>query len=119
MSGSLVLPIPFNTTISAGNYWLGYAWSSTRARASTGNLTTGSDYSFGAIVGMSRLAVDSLYRNFGSTASTARSQFIPYGLYTAAAATAPPTNINLSSDLSSLASQFVPYFNFQVRGLTK
>jgi hypothetical protein len=31
----------------------------------------------------------------------------------------PPTNIAISSDLSSLASQWVPYFNFQVRGLTK
>jgi hypothetical protein len=119
MSGSLVQPFPFNTTITAGVYWLGYAWSSTRARASTGNLTTGSDYSFGALVGMSRLALDSLYRNFGSTATTARSQIIPYGVYTAAANMVPPTNIALSSDLSSLASQWVPYFNFQVRGLTK
>ena len=112
-------PFCFNTTISAGVYWLGYAWSSTRARASTGNLTTGSDFSFGALLGFSRLAVDSLYRNFGSTASTARSQLIPYGLYTAAANMTPPTAIALSSDLSSLASQWVPYFNFQVRGLTK
>jgi hypothetical protein len=118
-SGSLVQPFGFNTTISAGVYWLGYAWSSTRARASTGNLTTGSDFSFGALLGMSRLAVDSLYRNFGSTVTTARSQQIPYGLYTAAANMVPPVDIKLSSDLSSLASQWVPYFNFQVRGLTK
>jgi hypothetical protein len=31
----------------------------------------------------------------------------------------PPVDIKLSSDLSSLASQWVPYFNFQNRGLTK
>jgi hypothetical protein len=119
LSGSLVQPFGFNTTISAGVYWLGYAWSSTRARASTGNLTTGSDFSFNGLVGMSRLAVDSVYRNFGSTTSSARSQLIPYGLYTAAANMTPPVDIKLSSDLSSLASQWVPYFNFQVRGLTK
>jgi len=119
LSGSIVMPVGLTTTLTAGIYWLGYAWSSTRARASTGNLTTGSDFSFGGVVGMSRLAVDSLYRNFGSTASTARSQLIPYGLYTAAANMTPPTNIALSSDLSSLASQFVPYFNMAYRGLTK
>ncbi len=119
VSGSVVQPFGFNTTISAGNYWLGYAWSSTRARASTGNLTTGSDFSFGGLLGLSRLAVDSLYRNFGSTVTTARSQQVPYGLYTAAANMTPPVFVNFSSDLSSLASQWVPYFNFQVRGLTR
>jgi hypothetical protein len=118
-SGSLVQPFGFNTTISAGVYWLGYAWSSTRARASTGNLTTGSDFSFGALQGISRLEQNSVYRNFGSTATAARTAQVPYGLYTAAANMVPPTNIAISSDLSSLASQWVPYFNFQVRGLTK
>jgi hypothetical protein len=82
-------------------------------------MSSGSDFSFGGLLGMSRLAVDSVYRNFGSTASTARSQIIPYGVYTAAANLTPPVDIKLSSDLSSLASQWVPYFNFQVRGLTK
>jgi hypothetical protein len=114
-----VQPFGFNTTISAGVYWLGYAWSSTRARASTGNLTTGSDFSFGALQGISRLEQNSVYRNFGSTVSGPRSAMVPYGLYTAAANMVPPTNIAISSDLSSLASQWVPYFNFQVRGLTK
>jgi hypothetical protein len=118
-SGSLVQPFGFNTTISAGVYWLGYAWSSTRARASTGNLTTGSDFSFGALQGISRLEQNSVYRNFGSTATAARTAQVPYGLYTAAANMVPPVNIAISSDLSSLASQWVPYFNFQVRGLTK
>jgi hypothetical protein len=32
---------------------------------------------------------------------------------------APPQFVNLSSDLSSLASQWSPYFNFQMRGLTQ
>ena len=90
-----------------------------RARASTGNLTTGSDFSFGALQGISRLEQNSVYRNFGSTATAARTAQVPYGLYTAAANMVPPTNIAISSDLSSLASQWVPYFNFQMRGLTK
>ncbi len=120
ISGSIVQPIGFNTTLSAGIYWLGYAWSSTRASASTGGLlVSGPDFGFSGLVGMSRLAVDSLFRNLGSTVTTARSQLIPYGVYTAAANMAPPSAIALSSDLSSLASQWVPYFNFQLRGLTK
>jgi hypothetical protein len=119
LSGSVVQPFGFNTTISAGVYWLGYAWSSTRARASTGNLTTGSDFSFGGLEGISRLELNSVYRNFGSTATGPRSAMVPYGLYTAAANMVPPATIAISSDLSSLASQWVPYFNFQNRGLTK
>jgi hypothetical protein len=120
ISGSLVQPIGFSTTLTAGVYWLGYAWSTTRATASTGGqLGSAPDFGFSGLLGMSRLAVDSLYRNFGSTASTARSQFIPYGVYTGGANMAPPSAIALSSDLSSLASQWVPYFNFNYRGLTK
>jgi hypothetical protein len=40
-------------------------------------------------------------------------------MYTAAANMVPPTNIAISSDLSSVASQWIPYFNFAFRGLTK
>lgn len=120
ISGSLVQPYGFSTTLTAGIYWVGYAWSSTRATASTGGqLGSAPDFNFSGLLGLSRLAIDSLYRNFGSTATTARSQLIPYGVYTGAANLAPPTNIALSSDLSSLASQWVPYFNWNNRGLTK
>ncbi len=120
ISGSLVQPFGFSTTLTAGVYWMGYAWSTTRASASTGGqLSSGPDFGFSGLLGMSRLAVDSLFRNFGSTTSGARSMLIPYGVYTGGAAMAPPTAIALSSDLSSLASQWVPYFNFNYRGLTK
>jgi len=120
ISGSLVQPFGFSTTLTAGVYWMGYAWSSTRGTTTTGGqLASAPDFGFSGLLGMSRLAVDSLFRNFGSTVTTARSQLIPYGVYTGAAAMAPPTAIALSSDLSSLASQWVPYFNFNYRGLTK
>jgi hypothetical protein len=120
VTGSWLLPVGFNSTVSAGNYWLGVCWSTTMGSTTTGALlASANEWGMSALMGFSRLAVDSLYRNFGSTAATNRSQIIPYGVYTGGANTAPPANIALSSDLSSMASQWVPYFNFQMRGLTK
>jgi hypothetical protein len=119
LSNSVIYPIGFNTTISAGNYWLGFAWSTTRGTSSTGNLASALDFSQSSIVGVSRLLLEASYRNWASTATTARSHIMPYGVYTAAANMAPPANIAFSSDLSSIASAWVPYFNFQNQGITK
>jgi hypothetical protein len=120
ISGSLVQPFGFSTTLTAGVYWLGYGWSSTRGSTTTGGLLgSAPDFGFSGLVGQSRLEMNSLYRNFGSTVTNARSAFVPYGVYTGAANLAPPSAIALSSDLSSLASQWVPYFNLNYRGLTK
>ncbi len=122
LNNSVMIPVGFNTTISAGNYWLGVAWSSTTASATSQTSYTAASalwYSQLSIVGISRLELNSLYRNWGSTATTARSQFVPSGVYTAAANMTPPTFIALSSDISSMASQWVPYFNFINQGITK
>ncbi len=120
LSNSIIEPIGFNTTISGGAYWLGFAWSTTRATASTGGaLASALDFSVSSEVGISRLVLESAYRNFGSTVTTARSHIMPYGVYTGGANMAPPQFIALSSDLSSLASAWVPYFNFQYQGITK
>jgi hypothetical protein len=120
VSNSVMYPIGFNSTITAGNYWLGFAWSSTRSNASTGTrVASALDFAQSSIVGISRLVLESAYRNWGSTVTTARSHIMPYGVYTGAANMAPPQFIALSSDLSSIASAWVPYFNFQNQGITK
>lgn len=120
VSNSIIEPIGFNTTILPGAYWLGFAWSTTRATASTGgNLASALDFAVSSELGISRLILESAYRNWGSTATTARSHIMPYGVYTGAANMAPPQYINFSSDLSSLGSAWVPYFNFQNQGITK
>jgi hypothetical protein len=70
-------------------------------------------------IGISHLELNSLFRNWGSTATTARSGLMPGGVYTAAANMAPPQFVALSSDLASVASQWTPYFNFAAAGITK
>lgn len=120
LSNSVIFPIGFNTTINPGAYWLAFAWSSTRATASTGGLLgSASDFSVSSDVGISRLVLESAYRNWGSTVTTARSHIMPYGLFTGVANMAPPATLAFSSDLSSIASAWVPYFNFQLNNLTK
>jgi hypothetical protein len=120
LSNSIIEPVGFNTTIQPGAYWLGFAWSTTRATASTGGLLgSAPDFSVSNECGISRLVLESAYRNWGSTVTTARSHLMPYGVYTGGANMAPPQYIALSSDLSSLASAWVPYFNFQNQGITK
>ena len=120
LSNSIIEPIGFNTTIPPGAYWLAFAWSTTRGTSTTGGLLASAlDFSVSSEVGISRLVLESAYRNWGSTVTTARSHIMPYGVYTGAANMAPPSVVNLSSDLSSLASAWVPYFNFQLQGITK
>jgi hypothetical protein len=122
LSNSLIVPVGFNTTIQPGVYWLAVAWSSTTASATSQTSFAGASalmFSELSQVGISRLELNSAYRNWGSTATTARSGIMPGGVYTAAANMAPPQFVALSSDLASVASQWQPYFNFQARGLTK
>lgn len=122
LSNSVMVPVGFNTTISAGNYWLGVAWSTTTASATSQTSFAGASalwFSQLSLVGISRLELNSLFRNWGSTATTARSQLVPTGAYTAAANMTPPQFIALSSDIASVASQWIPYFNFVNQGITK
>ena len=120
LSTSVIFPVGLNTTIAPGAYWLAGAFSSTRASATTANWAGGSalDFSQSGVLGISRLVLESAWRNWGSTATAARSHLMPYGVYTGAANLAPPATVNLSSDLSSLGSAWIKYFNFQYRGLT-
>lgn len=121
LSDQLIQPVGFNTTITAGAYWMACWWSSTRSSQTSGTSFAGAsalDFSQKSQVGISRLLLEASYRNWASTATTARSHIMPYGVYTAVSAV-PPQYVNFSSDLSSLGSAWVPYFNFQNQGITK
>jgi hypothetical protein len=120
VSNSIMECVPLNTTIGPGGLWLAFMWNTSRGSASTGGaLASALDFAVSSECGISRLILESAYRNWGSTVTTARSHIMPYGVYTAGTNVAPPQYVNLSSDLSSIASAWIPYFNFQVNGLTK
>jgi len=122
LSNSIVMPVGFNTTIQAGNYWLAQMYSTTHNTATSGTSYAGASaliFSQLNQVGIQRVALES-YRNWGSTATTARSQIFPGAgaVYTAASG-APPQYVAFSSDLATVANGIIPYFNFVNRGLTK
>jgi len=117
LSDSIIQPVGLNTTLAPGAYWMAVQWASTSAVSSTNSSIGNLIFSQLSIVGVSRVVLDASFRNWGSTATTARSGIAPYGVYTAQSAV-PPQFVALNSDLSSLASAWVPYFNFQARGLT-
>lgn len=109
MSGAMLVPFGFNTTISAGDYWLGVAWStaSTTAGTSVNGASIWPQINQGALYRMSSMS----HRQFGKTASSTGSQFVPgHGAVYSAASAVPPPTIPFS-DLRSAASHVIPYFN--------
>lgn len=117
LSGSLMIPVGLNTTITGGVYWMGLAWSTSRSNASTGTrIATALDFSHSGWIGLSRIVMDSVYRGWPATASTSISAIVPYGAATNAAAITPPANIVISNGLATIASAWVPYFNVNLRG---
>ena len=116
----IVQPVAFNTTLLPGAYWFAEASSFTRASATTGGLlATALDYSVSADDWITRVN-NNVFVNWGSTVANSRSAYLgACGVYTGAANMAPPQFVALSSDLATVASQAIPYFNFMVRGLTK
>ncbi len=102
------MPIPFNTTLSPGQYFLAEGWSST-----TGGNAIGAN-SFmvrSAQVALSS-AVGTSYRLFNSTAANTTGQpFMGLGFWTAASA-GPPATIAMT-DIRNSTSYDLPYFNIQ------
>lgn len=121
LSNSVIFPVGLNTMMTAGNYWLAQMFSTTTASAVT-NYGAASGLIFSNLnqVAIQRIDMNSLYRNWASTTTNARSQIFPGGgaVYTAASAV-PPTFVNFSSDLATIANNLVPYFNFVFQGITK
>lgn len=124
LTGGFILPIGFNTTLSPGNYWLANAWSFTRtsSRTNAAGMASGGDFVTQNLFGMSNAVQSDLvsFKNFGSSITNARSQYFGIvGTYTGAANMDPPQYIAISSDVSIATQYLRPYFNYQVRGLTK
>jgi hypothetical protein len=106
LSGSMQIPVGFNTTINPGNYWLAQAWST--------NSTTGgsseSVFSQASTIGV-LMAQLSVFRMFPQTTTNVSSQYMPgRGVYSASQSN-PPTTMAFS-DIRTWASDIIPYFNF-------
>lgn len=109
MSGAMLVPFGFNTTLSAGDYWLGVAWStaSTTAGTSVNGASIWPHINQGALYGMSSMS----HRPFGATVSNTSSQFMPgHGAVYSAASAVPPPTIPFRY-LRSAGSHVIPYFN--------
>jgi hypothetical protein len=106
LSGSMQIPVGFNTTINPGNYWLAQAWS-------TNSTTAGSSesvFSQASTIGV-LMAQLSVFRMFPQTTTNVSSQYMPgRGVYSASQSN-PPTTMAFS-DIRTWASDIVPYFNF-------
>ena len=110
LSGAMLVPFGFNTTLSAGDYWLGIAYStaSTTAGTSVAGASIWPQINQGGLYIMSSMS----HRQFGATASSTGSQFIPgHGAIYSAVSAVPPPTIPFS-DLRSVASHAIPYVNF-------
>lgn len=111
LSSQLMIPIPFNTTINPGQYYLAHMWITGSTTATTGGVTTANVLSIVnqyAILGNTNTAA----RIWGQTAATSGSApFMGVGVYSAGSA-APPATIAFS-DLRTFASMQIPYWNYQ------
>jgi len=107
LSGSLMLPIPFNTTINAGVWYLGLNWS-------TASSTTGSSQVGFAVVNAVGQIIEAnivSYRMFGQTVNNNSSAWFPgHGQWSVASA-APPATIAFS-DLRAAATNAEHYLNW-------
>jgi hypothetical protein len=106
LSGSMQIPVGFNTTINPGNYWMAQAWST--------NSTTGgsSESVFSQVSNMGILmAQNSVFRMWPQTTTNVSSQYYPgRGVYSASQSNPPITMA--FSDIRTWASDIIPYFNF-------
>ena len=109
ISGAMLIPMGFNTSLSPGNYLLGLAYSTASTTGGT-SINGASIWPLVNMVAMYKMASYS-HRQFASTASSTGSQyFMPQGVFSAASASAPAT-IN-PRDVRSQASNQQPYVNF-------
>jgi len=106
LAGQCILPIGFNTTITAGNYWFAQAYTSATTTAGT----TASLWSFSNQAALS-VALQAAPRLWGQTASVANSGMMPgQGVYTSTSAS-PPATVAFAS-ISSLGVSAKQYFNY-------
>lgn len=113
LSSQLMIPIPFNTTINPGAYWIGQMWTTGSGSTSTGtNVATTLVNTFSvvnqyALYGNTNTAA----RAWLQTAASSGSQPYPgVGVYSAASAV-PPTTMAFS-DVRTQNSQPLAYINY-------
>lgn len=109
VSGALLIPMGFNTSIPPGDYLLGLAYSTASTTAGT-SINGASIWPVVNWMGFNQFASFS-HRQFASTASSTGSQYyMPVGIFSVASASAPAT-IN-PRDIRSLSNNVFPYVNF-------
>ena len=94
MSGSRMLPIPFATTLAAGEYYLGIMISSTSSSTGT-NYSLGTMFSTQSLVGMLEF-VDQAYKRFGKSVSDSSTAMLPFAGSIASTTTSPPSTLATS-----------------------
>lgn len=113
VSSQLMIPIPFNTTLQPGLYYVGFMLNTT-----SGSSTSGAGMAATAIMSISNVNQYALYGNsntaariWGQSAATSGSAPFPgVGFYSATSA-APPATMAFS-DIRTLGLQPLPYYNY-------
>jgi hypothetical protein len=109
LTGAMLVPIGFNTTISAGNYWMAIAYNTTATTAGS-SVGLGSLYDQVNVQAMQGPASQS-YRQFGATISNTSSQYLPgHGAVYSASSGVPPPTVPFT-DLRSQSNNAWPYVN--------
>lgn len=106
LTGMLLLPYGFNTSIAAGHYWFAQAFSSS---STTGGTAAGDQWPVVNQVGLYGLT-SMPHRPFAATVSNTSSQYWPgAGVYSATSGV-PPSLVPFT-DIRSRASHITDYFN--------
>src|ERR1700690_662887 len=107
LSGQMVIPVGFNTTLTPGNYWMAHAYSTASTTGGT-SIVAGSQLSLVNFVGL-QAGATSAYRIWGQINSTSAS--VPYpGIGVYSAASASPMATVAFSNIRNVAA-IRQYFN--------
>jgi hypothetical protein len=115
LSGAMLIPIPFVTTLNPGMYWVAEAYSTAVTTAGSTNQPASiwpmvNQVAFYGIASMS-------HRQFGKTASSTGSQYMPGKGIFSVVSVSPPVTVGFS-DIRSLASNQFNYYNIIRSGMT-
>jgi hypothetical protein len=112
LSGSIVIPIGFNTTVLPGNYWFAQAWSSSSTTAGTAPTTVPWPYNSQFCMSIPNVnATAASLRIWGQTANVSNSQVYPgAGVWSATSGTMPATVA--FSNIVTFGSNIRNYWNF-------
>lgn len=108
LSSQILLPVPLNTTITPGLYWLAEFWTT----ASSTTNTSGDALSVVNRVGQAGFTSGTAYRNWAATVATSGSNIFPGqgGVFSGTSASLPATIA--FSDIRTQALMPLQYFNY-------